>query len=62
MSQVIEGGYRLAHADIIAQLLMRTDLSKIEQFDRVMAHVRDLEAERDAFGRQLDYIITGESS
>ena len=62
MSQVTQGRYRLAHSDIIAQLLMRTDLSKIEQFDRVMAHVRELEAERDAFERQLDHIITGESS
>lgn len=39
------GRYGLAHGDIIAQLLMRTDLTKIEQFDHVMAHVRALEDE-----------------
>ena len=60
MSQVIEGRYRLAHGDIVAQLLMRTDLDKLEQFDRVMAHVRELEAERDAFERRLAYISIGE--
>jgi len=60
MSQVIEGRDRHVHRDIIAQLLMRTDLNKFEQFDLVMEHVRMLEAERDAFERQLDYIITGE--
>jgi hypothetical protein len=61
MSQVSEGRYRLAHGDIIAQLLMRTDLSKIEQFDRIMAHVREIEAERDAGAvRQADASCTAE--
>lgn len=48
------GRYGLNHGDIIAQLLMRTDLTKIEQFDYVMAHVRELECERDVLREALN--------
>lgn len=60
------GRYGLDHHDIIAQLMMRTDLTPIERFDRVMAHVREIARERDealakasALDAQLTYIIEG---
>ncbi|MHB1098685.1 MAG: hypothetical protein ACYCZR_03945 [Burkholderiales bacterium] len=66
MSETQTGRYGVAHSGLVAQLLMRTDLTSIERFDRVMAHARELERERDealaraaALDAQLTYIIEG---
>ena len=54
MTELSAGRYGPAHGDIIEQLLARTDMPHNVREMYVMAHVRELERERDVLGEALN--------